>query len=98
MLFEDAFREKGVCSRRLGYVWRGLVFNALYFFARIQGTVCSLHLQHKFCLKGKKSIFYAAFYSSLTNFQLVRNLLGVQLPSFQYAYFFYLTCHIEDPL
>ena len=55
--------EKGVCSRRLGYMWTGPnVFNVFYSFARVECTVCTLHLQHKFCVRGKKSIFYPAFW------------------------------------
>ena len=46
--------------------------------------------------------FIRRFNSSFTNFQHVRDLLGVQLRSFQYAYFFSLkddlTSHIKDPL
>ena len=33
----------------------------LLFFARVECIVCTLHLQHKFCVKGKKCIFYPAF-------------------------------------
>ena len=45
MLFEDAFRraEKGVCSRRLGYVWRRLVFNVFYFLHGLSAS-CSLYI------------------------------------------------------
>ena len=40
----------------------GLTFlMSFIFFARVECTVCTLHLQHKFCVKGKKSIFYPAF-------------------------------------
>ena len=41
---------------------RGQMFlMSVIFFARVEYTVCTLHLQHKFCVKGKKSIFYPAF-------------------------------------
>ena len=63
MLFQRT--EKGVCSRRLGYVWTGPnVFNVFYFYT---GWV--------HC-KGQKVYILP----SVLNFQRLRNLLGVQLP------------------
>ena len=43
---------------------RGLMFLMSLFFARVECTVCTLHLQHKFFVKGKNSTFYPAFWIS----------------------------------
>ena len=44
MLFQRA--EKGICSCRLRYVWRGPnVFNVFNLFPLIEYIVCTLHLQ-----------------------------------------------------
>ena len=40
----------------------GLMFLMFFFFfARIECIVFTLHLQNKYCVIGKKSIFYPAF-------------------------------------
>ena len=37
---------------------RGLMFlMSFIFFARVECTECTLYLQNKFCVNGKKSIF-----------------------------------------
>ena len=64
--------------------------------------MCTLHLQHKSCVKGKKSIFYPAFLVFVHEFPACAKLIGSTIMFFSVCSFFSLkddlTSHIEDPL
>ena len=83
MLFQRA--AKGVCSRRLRYVWRG-PNGFIMSFIFCTGSVHRVHSSFTTYVLLKGGIVYIL--PGVLNFQHVRNLLGVQLRSSQYAYYF----------
>ena len=75
MLFQRA--EEGVCSRRLGYVWTGLMFLMSFIF--YTGCMHRVHFTSSTKVLRKGQEVYIL--RGVLNFQGVRNLLGVQLPN-----------------
>ena len=59
--------------------------------------MCTLHLQHKFCLKGEKCIFYPRF-EFLARAKLVRSTITFFSGCLLFHLKDDLTSHIEDPL
>ena len=97
---KDAFFKEPKIAPALAGVdtcGRGQMFlMSVIFFARLECSVCTLHLQRKFCVKGKKSIFYPRF-----EFPACAKLVGSTITFFSVFLLFYfkddLTSLIEDP-
>ena len=78
-------------------MWRGPnVFYSLLFFARVDCTVCTLHLLHKFSVKGKSLYFTRRF-----EFPACAKLVGSTITFFSVFLLFCLkddlSSLIEDP-
>ena len=63
--------------------------------------MCTLHLQHEFYVKGKKSIFYTAFLFFVHEFLACAKLVKSTITFFSLYLFFSLkddlNSHFEDP-